>query len=74
MFNNLKFLQPSPKLRELVLLLHIEKNSNVAQSRLASYVHLAPSMVNKYLKEFVLKKIIKTRGSNKKDMTYHITE
>src|SRR3972149_5291879 len=74
MFNNLKFLKPSPKLRELILLLHIEKNSNVAQSRLASYVHLAPSMVNKYLKEFVSKKIIKTRGSNKKDMTYHITE
>jgi DNA-binding MarR family transcriptional regulator len=74
MFNNLKFLKPSPKLRELILLLHIERNPDVTQGRLASYVHLAPSMVNKYLKEFVSKKIIKKRGNNKKDMSYHLTE
>jgi predicted transcriptional regulator len=74
MFNNLKFLQPSPRLRELILLLHIEKDPHITQGRLASYVHLVPSMVNKYLKEFAAKNIIKTRGNNRKDMSYHITD
>ncbi|MBI4378800.1 MAG: hypothetical protein HY578_06875 [Nitrospinae bacterium] len=74
MFNRLKFLKPSPKLRELILLLHTERDPCVTQSKLASYASLAPSMVNKYLKEFVKKKIINTNGNNRKDMSYHITE
>ncbi len=74
MFNNLEFLKPSPKLRELLLLIRIEKDPTVSQNKLADFVHISPSMVNSYMKDFVEKGLIRTGGSTPQKMTYNMTE
>ena len=70
----LKFLHPSPEFRELMILLEIEKNHTQSQNLIAEKVGIVPAMVNRYIKGFVRKNMIKVNGLSKRKMTYHLTE
>jgi DNA-binding MarR family transcriptional regulator len=70
----LRFLQPSPELRELVLLIEIGKNANISQSTLAEKANLAPSMVNNYMKNFVDEGLVEMRGATRRKVTYELTK
>ena len=71
--NNLKFLKPCPDLRELLILLEIEKDPNISQSHLAQKVNLAPSMVNNYIKNLTRNGRVKMQGVNRRRTTYHLS-
>ncbi|MDI6786216.1 MAG: winged helix-turn-helix transcriptional regulator [bacterium] len=71
--NNLQFLQPTPALRELLILIEVKKDSHISQSALASMVGLAPSMINNYMKELIRNNYIEMRGNSRRTMSYHLT-
>ncbi len=68
------FLQGAPKLKELNLLKLIADDGTISQERLARRIHLAPSMVNRYIKRLSEDGIIEFGGSNHKTRTYHLTK
>lgn len=70
----LKFLHPAPELRELMILLEIEKNQSLSQNLIAAKVGIVPAMVNRYIKSFVKNNMIQMNGKSKRKMTYHLTE
>ncbi|MEW5766375.1 MAG: winged helix-turn-helix transcriptional regulator [bacterium] len=71
--NHLKFLQPTPPFRELMILLEIEKNSRISQHILAHRVGLAPSMVNNYIKGLTERGIVEVKGESHRRLTYSLT-
>ncbi|BBE30313.1 hypothetical protein OSSY52_04540 [Tepiditoga spiralis] len=73
-FEEYSFFNPSPNFREMVLLQIISKDSNVSQEILAKNAGIAPSMVNRYLKEFEEKKYINKVGKTRRSMQYKLTE
>ncbi|MDI6793266.1 MAG: winged helix-turn-helix transcriptional regulator [bacterium] len=71
--NHLKFLQPTPAFRELMILLEIGKNSRISQNGLAQRVGLAPSMVNNYIKDLIQRGIIEIGGQSPRRLNYSLT-
>ncbi|MGQ9628983.1 MAG: winged helix-turn-helix transcriptional regulator [bacterium] len=71
---SLRFLQPTPDLRELWILLEIERDKGVTQNKLAQVVGVVPAMVNGYIKKLAQEGCILCAGENRRKMTYHITE
>ena len=72
--SSLKFFQPTPTLRELLILLEIEKNGNVTQMSLARKVGLVPAQINNYIRDFRDRGLVETRGENRRKTTYHLTK
>ena len=72
--SSLKFFQPTPTLRELLILLEIEKNGNVTQMSLARKVGLVPAQINNYIRDFRDRDLVETRGENRRKTTYHLTK
>ncbi len=48
---DIKYFTPTAKLKELVILDHIEKNEDITQKELGEIANAAPSMVNVYINE-----------------------
>jgi len=71
---NLLFLQPTPSLRELQILLEIDKNKKVSQNSISEAVGIAPSMVNNYLKDFVEHELVLMEGKTHRKVNYFLTE
>jgi len=71
---NLLFLQPTPSLRELQILLEIDKNKKVSQNSISEVVGIAPSMVNNYLKDFVEHELVLMEGKTHRKVNYFLTE
>jgi DNA-binding MarR family transcriptional regulator len=72
-YKNLEFFQPTPKLRELLLLSAIGRRPSSTQQELADYARLVPSMVNRYIKEFIDSEYIIMTGANHRCTSYHLT-
>ena len=72
--NNIKFLLPTEKIKKLLLLEQIEKNSDVTQAKLAEYIHSAPSMVNNYIKILEKDGLLVKRKNSKRNVEYLITK
>lgn len=70
---SLNFFNPSPLYRELLLLMSIKKNPNISQEELAKIADIAPSMVNRYIKQFVEQGYVEKSGTNKRNMIYYLT-
>jgi DNA-binding MarR family transcriptional regulator len=64
---NLFFLSPSSALRELLILLEIERNNQVTQRALAKRVGLTVATVNEYIKELERKNLIEVIGSRRRN-------
>lgn len=69
-----EFLSPTAKLKQLLLLQHIEDNPSTTQKEMAKTISAAPSMVNYYLNEYELKKYIKRVYVSAKVVKYKVTE
>jgi DNA-binding MarR family transcriptional regulator len=70
---NLSFLSPSPALRELLILLEIERTPRVTQRILAKRVGLTPATVNEYIKELEKENLIEIVGSTRRRIKYFLT-
>lgn len=73
LINNISFLTPTTKLKELLLLEHIESNPDTTQKEMAKIINAAPSMVNVYLKKYEKNKYIKKEYISAKIVKYIIT-
>ncbi|KLO23102.1 MarR family transcriptional regulator [Marinitoga sp. 1197] len=73
-FEEYMFFNPSPNFRELMLLQLISQNEHISQEMLSKSVGIAPSMVNRYLKDFEDKDYILKIGENRRNMNYKMTE
>ncbi|ANQ54310.1 MarR family transcriptional regulator [Thermosipho sp. 1063] len=69
----LKFFQPTPEYRKLLILESINKDSEISQKNLSSLVGIVPSLVNKYLNELRERGLIKVENLGKK-LRYFLTE
>jgi len=72
--NHIQFLLPTEKIKKLLLLEQIEKNSDVTQVQLAEYIHSAPSMVNNYIKTLEKDGLLIKRKNSKRNVEYLITK
>jgi DNA-binding MarR family transcriptional regulator len=72
--NNIKFLLPTEKIKKLLLLEQIEKNSNVTQAKLSEYIYSAPSMVNNYIKTLEKDGLLVKNKKSKRNVEYFITK
>ena len=70
----LQFFAPTPRQRELQILVEIERDSQVSQKELATRVGLAPSMVNNYMKQLCDEGKVQKCGPNHKRISYHLTD
>ena len=73
MIGEFDLLLPGSQIRELVLMLEIERNPAISQSRLAAKVGLVPSMVNTYIRRMSEKGLINKQGTSRRRTTYHLT-
>lgn len=72
--NGLMFLQPTPELRELILLSEIATDPRITQERLAVRAGIGAPMANGYLKQFVRRGLMRKGNGNNRNMTYHLTD
>lgn len=72
--HNTEFLTPTAKLKQLLLLQHIEGNPDTTQKKMAKAISAAPSMVNYYLDEYEEEKYIERIYISAKIVKYKITE
>ncbi|MFA5479062.1 MAG: winged helix-turn-helix transcriptional regulator [Candidatus Muiribacteriota bacterium] len=71
---DLYFLKPSPKLRELMILNQLEKNPKTSQSALSKLLGISVSMVNKYIYVFTEEKFIEVSGDSNRHISYYLTD
>lgn len=69
----MEFTNYTSKMRELIILMEIEKNSAITQSSLAKAAELVPSMVNTYIKRFTEVQHIEKSGNNR-NTSYVLTQ
>ncbi|NLY66836.1 MAG: winged helix-turn-helix transcriptional regulator [Tissierellia bacterium] len=70
---DIKYFTPTAKLKELVILDHIEKNEDITQKELGEIANAAPSMVNVYINEYEEKGYIVREYLSSKTVKYKIT-
>lgn len=73
MIGQFELLLPGRQIRELVLMMEIERDPAISQSRLARKAGLAPSMVNNYIRRMSESGLLDKQGTNCRDTTYHLT-
>lgn len=73
MFGEFDLLLPSRHIRELVLMVEIEHDPSISQSRLAAKAGLVPSMVNNYIRRMSDQGLVKKMGASHRCTTYHLT-
>jgi predicted transcriptional regulator len=70
---DLRFLKPSPELRELMILSHFEKKNSLSQSSIANYLGISVAMVNKYISRFIEDDILLMEGETNRKTKYILT-
>jgi len=73
MIGQFDLLLPGRLIRELVLMVEIERNSAISQSRLADKAGLVPSMVNNYIRRMAESGYLQKQGRSRRRTTYHLT-
>lgn len=68
------FLSSTNRLKQLRLLIEIERNSELTQKELGKLIGAAPSMVNLYLNDFEDKGYIKKEQISPKNIKYRVTK
>jgi len=74
MIGEFDLLIPSRLIRELVLMVEIERNPAISQSRLAVKAGLVPSMVNNYIRRMSEQGLLHKEGASRRRTTYHLTQ
>ena len=74
MIGQFDMLLPGRLIRELVLMVEIERNPAISQSRLAEKAGLVPSMVNNYIRRMVEAGWLEKQGRSRRRTTYHLTQ
>ena len=74
MIGEFDLLLPGKLIRELVLILEIERDPMISQSALALKAGLVPSMVNTYIRRMTERGLVEKHGSSHRTTTYHLTE
>lgn len=69
----MKFFSPTSKLKELLLLQHIEKKADTTQQEIAKVIDGAPSMVNVYINKLEEKAYLERDYKSAKVVYYNIT-
>ena len=69
----MKFFSPTSRLKELLLLEHIEKNPDTTQKKIAEIIGGAASMVNVYIDSLEEKNYMKRDYKSAKVVYYNIT-
>ncbi|MDK2839020.1 MAG: hypothetical protein PWQ83_555 [Thermosipho sp. (in: thermotogales)] len=70
--DTLKFFQPTPEYRKLVILEALYENPNLSQKELSAIAGVVPSLVNKYINELEKKGYIETKDLGKNKI-YNVT-
>jgi len=73
LLKEMKFFTPTPELKELALLQHIENNEDTTQKQLGEAINAAPSMVNVYINDYEDKGYIIRDYISTKTVKYKIT-
>lgn len=68
-----KYLQPTPSLRELQILVHLSEHPETSQAELAHLIGLAPAMVNTYLRRLAAEGLIEPLPRNHRSFAYRLT-
>ena len=74
MIGEFDLLQPGMLIRELVMMLEIERDPQISQSALATKAGLVPSMVNTYIRKMAERGLVEKHGSSKRNTSYHLTD
>jgi FlaA1/EpsC-like NDP-sugar epimerase len=72
--NTFEFFKPTRLYKQFVILDLLEKDQNLTQRALSSFLHISVSMVNTYLEDFVTKNWLKKTYASSKSVTYTITK
>jgi len=73
MFGKFDLLLPGRLIRELLLMIEVEHDPSISQSRLALKIGLVPSMVNTYIRRMSEQGYLIKAGSSHRRTTYHLT-
>ena len=71
---NLRFFNPTSKLKILLLLEQIQNSNKITQDKLAHYIHSAPSMINTYIQQLEKKGFLVKNKKTKRNVEYIITK
>ena len=71
---NLRFFNPTSELKILLLLEQIQSSNKITQSKLAHYIHSAPSMINTYIKQLENEGFLLKNKKTKRNVEYIITK
>jgi predicted transcriptional regulator len=74
MIGEFDLLIPGRLIRELVLMVEIERDPAISQSRLADKAGLVPSMVNNYIRMMSEQGLLHKEGASRRRTTYHLTQ
>jgi len=72
-FGQFDLLLPGRLIRELVLMLEIDRDPAISQSKLAVKAGLAPFMVNNYIRRMSNEGYLNKEGASRRRTTYHLT-
>lgn len=73
LLKEMRFFTPTPELKELAILQHIENNEDTTQKQLGQAIHAAPSMINVYINDYEEKGYIIREYISSKTVKYKIT-
>ncbi len=73
MFGKFDLLLPGRLIRELLLMIEVEHDPSISQSRLAHKIGLVPSMVNVYIRRMCEQGYLIKAGASHRRTTYHLT-
>ncbi|MBN2290207.1 MAG: winged helix-turn-helix transcriptional regulator [Candidatus Glassbacteria bacterium] len=74
MFGKFDLLLPGRLIRELLLMVEVEHDPSISQSRLGTKIGLVPSMVNGYIRRMSEQGYLVKAGASHRRTTYHLTE
>ena len=74
MIGEFDLLTPGKLIRELVMMLEIERDPMISQSALADKAGLVPSMVNTYIRRMSEQGLLEKHGDSRRSTSYHLTD
>jgi len=74
MIGEFDLLMPGKLIRELVMMLEIERDPMISQSALADKAGLVPSMVNTYIRRMSEQGLVEKHGDSRRRTSYHLTD
>ncbi|MBW7995106.1 MAG: hypothetical protein FVQ81_00760 [Candidatus Glassbacteria bacterium] len=74
MIGEFDLLMPGKLIRELAIMLGIERDPMVTQSALGAKAGLVPSMVNTYIRRMAEQGLLEKRGDNRRTTSYYLTD